>query len=81
MIGEYKGPKRIPLIIAYMTARLTRETREKLYKVYITDMLKGLGGAKGKRWLDMAYPDKVVPEKSADDIVNDLIKRGGLVAR
>lgn len=71
----------MPIIVGYITARLTRDMREKLYRVYITDMLCGFGGGKAKRWADLAYPGETAPEKSADDIVDDMIKRGGLVPR
>lgn len=67
-----------------------KNQEEKLYKVYITDSLQLIsentavfvkGKAISKRFYDIAYKDaeNKQPEKSADEILNEVTKNTGLV--
>lgn len=71
-----------------------REKVEKDYREYVTDVLNGLVVGMANighipigevpRWVDIAYNHngtKRKQTKTADDIVNDIVKRGGLVIK
>lgn len=80
-MGQYRGPKRLDLILAYADALFLREMRERSYRIYMTSALKGFFGIQGKTWDEVAYSENVKPEKTADEVLNSLVKRGGLVAK
>lgn len=78
-MGAYVGHHSTAAIIGYLMALGLRELRERSYRQYVTDVLLGIGGGKGIRWVDIAYRDNEAQEKTADDIISDMIARGGLV--
>lgn len=73
----------------YCIARYKREQEEKVYRVYVTDALrltventaKFSGGNYIKaRYIDVIEPKKV-DNRTGDEIVEDIIKRAGLVVK
>lgn len=72
----------------YLLGAIKRENHERDYRIYVTDMLNNIMNMLAHkdigipRWYDQAYNRKnrqVKQNKSADDIVSDFVKRGGLV--
>ena len=69
----------------YVEARIIENTREKTYRIYVTDSLyahgKGLGLV--KRWAEIAFPDEIQkePDKSADEIAQSIMLKAGLKFR
>lgn len=72
----------------YLLGAMKRENNERDYRIYVTDMLNNIlnvlthEAVRIPRWYDQVYLHKdrqVKQNKSADDIVSDFVKRGGLV--
>ena len=73
----------------YCIARYKREQEEKAYRVYVTDALRltveNTAKFAGGNYIKARYIDvieqKKVDERTGDEIVEDIIKRAGLVVK
>lgn len=77
-------------VIEHCIAVFQKAEQEKLYRIYTTDCLKLIsentagfvnGKAMSKRFYEIAYNDETSkqPEKSAEEIVEEVTKNAGLV--
>lgn len=65
-------------------ARLEKDTEDHLFNIYVSDVLQGIadntaifGGVKFRnRWIDIINQN--VDTRSADEIVEDVLKKSGL---
>ena len=74
-------------IIQYVIAKLEEKKEETAYRVYLTDALKIIGentakfnggSVMSKRYYDLAFNEKQEPEKTAEQILDEVIKNAGL---
>lgn len=63
----------------YVEARLTRDNRDSVYRIYVTDALQGIPQQKfsNKRYIDLIQPVKV-DTRTGDEIAAEVIKKLGL---
>lgn len=74
------------MIIGYVRSQLESATRDNVFKMYISDCLriitentaKFAGGSFMKMQYSELIDSKPKPQKSAEEIVADVIKRAGL---
>ena len=64
----------------YVSARIIQKNEEELYKFYVADTLQGMFT---NQYYQTSFKDILqrpkIEQKSADEIVNDIIERAGLV--
>lgn len=64
----------------YVAARMEDDVRDTAYRVYVTDSLRAVTGAE-KRYIDIVNDRMHAPkekEKTADEIITDVISKFGL---
>lgn len=70
-----------------MAQYIKREYKDELYRIYLTDSLKIIaentakfvgGKSLTKRYFDMTNDEKPKPEKSAEQIIEEVTKNAGL---
>ena len=66
----------------YVIARLDEEDREMAYRFYVTNSLQNIPQNKyiTKTFYDMLYPEPQ-DDRSAEEIVDDVVAKAGLVLR
>lgn len=71
-------------MIDYCISLFKKKQEEKSYRVYVTEMLRGLAKAHGldisMTYLDMITPPKQEEEKTADEVIYNIrqkLKKGG----
>lgn len=74
-LGNYRGPSSCKAFAHYALALFERDMREFSYKVYVTDMLRNIPQMTyfNDRWLDAVESRTSKDERSADEIVDDVI--------
>ncbi len=74
-LGNYRGPSSYKAFAHYALALFERDMREFSYKVYVTDMLRNIPQMTyfNDRWLDAVESRTSKDERSADEIVDDVI--------
>lgn len=70
-------------VIKYCTALLHKKKEELLYRTYVTDMLMAIVNSTGKykvesRFIDLLPGRQKKKEKTAEEIVADVLKNAGL---
>lgn len=63
-----------------MYARYESMILDETFKIYITDVfyLQGQGKFFNERWVDLAYNNKQVDSRTADEIAFDVMESAGL---
>ena len=66
-------------------SKATQQAKDTAYRVYVTDCLKLIAENTGNISLKLRYYDIIHPKKAdtrtGDEIVEDIIKRAGLVVK
>ena len=66
-------------------SKATQQAKDTAYRVYVTDCLKLIAENTGNISLKLRYYDIIQPKKAdtrtGDEIVEDIIKRAGLVVK
>ena len=66
-------------------SKATQQAKDTAYRVYVTDCLKLIAENTGNISLKLRYYDIIQPKKvdtrTGDEIVEDIIKRAGLVVK
>lgn len=67
----------------YVVARIEEYNREMAYRIYVTDSLQGIPQGKYTtvRFYDMLYSKEEEEEKTAEEIVQDVVQKAGLILR
>lgn len=52
----------------YVSAKVEEKQDELLYRIYVTDLLRGLAGADISRYYDMISGESKKPEKTAEEV-------------
>lgn len=62
----------------YFVSRLKQDTEERIYRIYVTDSLfyHAQNKTPAHRYYDLLHPK--VETKSADEIISDVLAKGGL---
>lgn len=73
-------------VIEYVIATHNERERDSIFRMYVTDMLKGIGETWGGeikyRYVDLIKVEEPVKEeKSGDEIALEVIERAGLKGR
>ena len=82
---EYRGPRNAKTFMRYCCAKINIEQKRETYRIYVTDALKTIventARFAGGMRLDVRYVDlfKTQDNRTADEIVADVIKKAGLV--
>lgn len=67
----------------YVIARIEEDTREMIYRFYVAQSLQlaPQGKYKTQSFYDILYPKEPEEEKTAEEIVQDVVKKAGLILR
>lgn len=79
-MGDYRGPQRVGAFLRYAGAKCKRRLEEVAYRTYVTESLrlKGEGMYISASLRELMEPK---PQQTAEQIVAETIKRGGLEVR
>jgi hypothetical protein len=79
-LGDYRGPALARAFVGYLVARYTDRLTEKSFRVYVTDSLQSIPQMqyKTKRWAELAGIVDPEKERSAEEIVDDVVARLGM---
>lgn len=74
--GEYRGKRELKRFIEYVKAKIDAEYGSLVYRIYVTDLLKGihrgLGGEVSMRYYDMVFKSGKEERRTADEIVSGI---------
>lgn len=74
-LGNYRGPSSYKAFVRYVYAVFRREIIDRNYRIYVTDALNNIPQMKYTtlRWADTLESTHVSDNRSADEIVDDVI--------
>ena len=80
-MGEYVGPRRPRPFLCYCKARAKREDEERSWRLYMSEQahLSPQGKYMTQSWMELVESSrKPADNRSADEIVADVVKGAGL---
>ena len=74
-LGNYRGSSFFKAFVRYVFALYERDMKELHYRIYVTDMLRNIPQMTylTDRWIDTVKSNRKADNRTADEIVDDLI--------